>query len=392
MVVTPPETDGFDAKRLYQIHDHIEKRIRDQNLPCASTVVGRNGRTVWYENQGFSDYGKKKPLAPNSLYRLASMTKPITAVAAMIQMERGKFRLSDHVSRFIPSFHHMKIGTLDEKGKVSFRYAENEIRIIDLLTHTSGLGHDQISMTAFEPYWPKDGDTLSDIVPLFGKLPLDFEPGTKTGYSALLAFDTLAYLVELTSGMSFSEFLNKNIFTPLEMEDTTFLPSEEQRSRCVSMYAATENGLDEVDFHGRIFEGLPLGYFSGGAGLMGTLEDYYLFAQMFLNQGELHGARILAPNTVRLMRQTQLPADIAGLGRGVNWGIGMQVVTSQTGERMPLSEGSYGWSGAYGTHFWIDPSLNITAVYCSNLTTAGGAGAVTAREFENDVMQAVVRL
>jgi CubicO group peptidase (beta-lactamase class C family) len=385
------QTAGLDRDRLNQIARHTEARIRNQTLACAATLVARNNEVAWYRQQGYADWESKKPLAPQALFRLASMTKPITAAAVLIQMERGLLSLTDPVSCFIESFRHPLIAVVDDEKKLTAaRPAIGEIRLIDLLTHSSGLGHGLFKDGRHQNASFYAGCTLADLIPRTGRDLLDFEPGSQAGYSGLLGFDTLAYVVELTSGLSLADFFRQNIFDPLGIGDMTFQPTPEQAGRLVSLYADTASGLQQVIPAGGHIADIPVSYTSGGASLLGTLEDYYRFAAMLLNEGELDGRRVLQPSSVRLMRQAALPDDLPGLSKGINWGLGVRVITSQTGEGMPLSQGSFGWSGAYGTHFWVDPALGLVAVYCSNMTTAGGSGALTAREFECDVMQAIV--
>jgi CubicO group peptidase (beta-lactamase class C family) len=317
------------------------------------------------------------------------MTKPITAVAAMMQVEKGAFRLEDPVSRYLPGFSKMRVGELDRQGRLTKTWpAENPILIADLLTHTSGLGQGPVGEAGFRSLGLKKGDTLSSVVPRIGGLPLDFEPHSRTGYSALFAFDTLAHIIELTSGLEYGVFLDQYLFQPLGIRDITFTPDEEQRSRLVGMYAIMQDGFEPVEMH-ETFPGLPISYHSGGASLVGTLEDYYRFTRMLLGEGIVDGVRVLSERSVRLLRTAQLPKSMDGLEDGVNWGLSMRVITKADGCGRPLEPDSYGWSGAFGTHFWIDPTRNLVAIYATNLTTAGGAGAVTAREFEADVMRAL---
>lgn len=382
--MTAPENEGFDSNRLEQIRLTAEGRIERGLLPCAASLVSRHGNIVWYERQGFSDEKRQRPLDKRALFRLASMTKPITAAAVMIQMERGRLGLFDPVSKYISGADEMTVIGTGAR-------ALNTIRVIDLLSHSSGWGSG-VSGEHFFAFGPKTGETLSEVVPRYVGLGLEFEPGTNEAYSALVGFDVLAYLVECTSGMPYPEFLKRNLFEPLGMVDTTFTPTKEQQERIVTIFENTETGIRPVDMRGSIFSVLPTSYTSGGAGLLGTLEDYHCFTQMLLGGGTYNGCRILSPNSVAMMHQPILEERFSNMGRGVTWGMGMRVITSSASAALPLRKGAYGWSGAYGTHFWIDPELELTAIYFSNLTTSGGAGAETAREFENDVMQAIMEL
>ena len=375
--------------RFQHLHDRMAHRLQQRTLIGAATVVAQGDRVLWQERQGWADFEKRIPLGPGAVFRLASMTKPITAVAAMMQVERGAFRLEDPVSRYLPGFGKMRVGELDAQGRVARTWpAENPILVADLLTHTSGLGQGPVGEVGFRSLGLKEGDTLASVVPRIGDLPLDFEPHSRTSYSALFAFDTLAHLVELTSGFEFGVYLDRNLFQPLGIRDTTFMPGEEQRARLVGMYAITQQGFEPVDMQG-IFPGLPVSYHSGGASLVGTVEDYLRFTRMLLGEGILDGVRVLSEGSVRRLRTSQLPESMEGLEDGVGWGLSMRVITKAGGCGRPLEPECFGWSGAFGTHFWIDPKRNQVAIYATNLTTAGGAGAATAREFEEDVMRGI---
>jgi HAD superfamily hydrolase (TIGR01484 family) len=382
-----PENAGF-LPGLAAVADHNNASIATRRLSCAAVIAARNGKIAEYGKYGFSDIENKTCLKPNDIFRLASMTKPIIAAAVMQLHDKGLVSLDDPLSRFIPSFAGMKIGKIENGKVVTASDAEKEIKIVDLMTHSSGLGSGEVGNLEWEKVKPRAGETLADAVPRFGSVHLEFEPRTRISYSGLMAFDTLAYIAELISGMNIADYLDKYLFGPLGIYDITYRPNEDQKKRIVKIYAGTENGVVPVDMKGSIFGDLPQSYFSGGGGLLGSIEDYYKFADMLRCRGQRHGVRVLSEEAVRLMSSPHQPFLLPAEEYAEVWGLGMRII-NRKGE--VLTKGSFGWSGAYGTHFWIDPSLDIVAVYCSNMTTAGGAGALTAREFERDVMNAVIR-
>ncbi len=382
---------ALDAARLERITDSIQARLNKPCLSCAEALVWQAGQRVYHRQLGWADVEKGAPLAPGEIYRLASMTKPIVAVAVMQQVEQGRIDLDEPVSTYIPTFGEPKLAVTGEEGRyIGAKPANGPIRIRHLLTHSSGLGSGEPYTSQLEAeFSPRPGETLADAAPRYGRCPLEYEPGTKSSYSGMLAFDTLAHIVERVSGLSFSEYLRLHLFEPLDMPDTRFALSEEQKRRLVKIYAETPTGIELVDLEGKVFGFDSAVYNSGGGGLHGTCLDYSHFAEMLLREGQYNGRRVLSEASVREMRRPQLAEDTPGLGRGVNWGLGMRVITDAMGDGKPLSAGSFGWSGAFGTHFWIDPAQELFAVYCSNMTTAGGSGAATAFEFERDVYAAL---
>lgn len=381
-----PETVGFIPEKLNSVDLHNTKRTADGRLASACTLAARHGKIIQYGRYGFSDIENKIPLRPRAIFRLASMTKPIVAAAVMQLWDKKSVALEDEVKKYIPSFTGMKIGKIENGKVVEAGYAEKDIKIVDLLTHSSGLGSGAVGDYELSRTGPKPGEKLSDVVPRFGTIHLDFEPRSAIAYSGLMAFDTLAYIVELVAGLDFPDYLDEHLFAPLGIRDITYRPDENQKARIVHLYEETENGSARIDLKGRIFGNIPLSYTSGGGGLLGSLEDYYIFADMLRRGGQRGGVRVLSEKAAVLMHTPHQPYFGPPDEYAEVWGLGMRIINS---EKQILTKGSYGWSGAYGTHFWIDPALDLTAVYCSNMTTAGGAGALTAREYERDIMSAV---
>ncbi len=377
----------MNIEKLKKIDEITKQRIEDKRLVSACYAICQNNEKIYENAFGYADIENKIPLGPDTEMRLASMTKPITGVALMKVVEEGRVSLDDKVSKYILSFKNMNVAIMDDKGKITGQYpCRNEIEVRDLLNQASGLGEGEAGNRAWKDYHIKDGDTLADIVPKFGDQLLDFEPRTNFIYSWTQAFDTAAYIVELVTGTEFEEYILKNILHPIGCYDTVYTPNEEQRSRLMKMYDARDGKITEIDMGGKIFGDVPLSYKAAGAGMIGTLNDYMKFAGMLYNEGEFNGARVLKPGTVKLMRtvsNVNLPDDFVEA-----WGLSMRVIGRRT-ETQLLPEGTFGWSGAYGTHFIIDPADKIYAVYMKNLLDGGGAGADTAREFERVIMEAL---
>lgn len=362
------------------------KRIVSGTLAGSQVVVEQDGEVVFEEIFGARNLAGDN-LEADAVYRIASMTKPITAVALLLEYERGNIDIYADLSDYLPSYKNMKvISETDKSGNITDTVdAKNPIKVYQLVSHTSGLG----SGTILESEWSgfirsREGVTLTDVAELFSELPLSFDPGTKQEYSTV-AFDIAAKLIEDVSGLEYGEYLKKNIFEPLGMKDTTFTPTEEQYSRMVSIHSVDSLGKpSELETaEGCVFGNIPDTYPAAGAGLASTASDYSLFASMLLNGGVgRNGERILKETSVKLMA-TPVPEmdNIMGKSASWKWGLAVRVITGNN----TLPVGSFGWSGAYGTHFWIDPVNRIAAVYMKN-STLGGAGCDTANEFEKDVM------
>lgn len=377
----------MNTEKLKELDVITQNRIDKKLLVSAAYAVVYKGKTIYKNAIGDRDIESGLPLKCDTVMRLASMTKPITGIAVMRQVERGALSLDDEVCKYIPSFSDMKVAIIGGDGKISGEYpARSRLTVRDLLNHSSGLGEGEAGNIAWKNYHIKDGDTLSSLVPRFGEQLLDFEPHTKAIYSWTQAFDTAAYLVELTSGEEFEEYLKKHILYPLGCFDTCYTPDAGQRERMMKMYDARDGKITPVNMRGRIFADIPDSYRAAGASMVGTLDDYLKIAGMLAGDGEYGGVRILKPETVRLMRTDSLTEECEK-GETEHWGLSMRVIMKKTADQL-LNPGSYGWSGAYGTHFFIDPSLDLYGVYMKNLLDGGGAGADTAREFERIVMDA----
>jgi len=391
-----PEDVGISSERLHRIHELILRHLDAGSFSGAVTLVSRNGRIAHLEAQGLMDIETKKPMATDTMFRIMSMTKPVVGVAVMMMIEEGKVRLNDPVSKFIPEFKDLKVGVAlpdqaaagagQRSGATAdIRFyvvpAEREITIKDLLTHTSGLVSGRISNQENRKVALKGKESNAEYIPRLGSVPLEFQPGSRWAYSAQAGFDTLVLVVEVASGQKFDQFAHQRIFTPLGMKDTFFYPAESYNARIATLYSRTANGLQK-QANPNFMNGV---FFSGGGGLFTTAEDYLQFGLMLLNGGQLNGKRLLSPRTVEMMRSVFIPDTLPGRARGEGYGLSMRVVSDPLQRGTALSAGSFGWSGAFGTHFWVDPQGKVVAVLMTQTSTPG-----LNVDFENAVMQSIV--
>jgi len=390
-----PEDVGLSAERLAQIHQTVQRHIDAHDISGAVTIVARKGRVAHFEAHGVMDLDSKKAMPKDGLFWIASMSKPITGVAILMLLEEGKVRLTDPVSKFIPEFKGMKVAVVEERaagaagrgGPPSFYTipATREITIQDLLTHVSGLASGGPASTAeVNKVARQPGETLANYIPRLGGTPLDFQPGSQWRYSPGAAFDTLGRVVEILSDQTFAEYLRRRIFEPLGMKDTFFHPPDDRQGRVATTYHRANDELQRVDTARRMENTT---YFSGAGGLMSDAEDYLQFGQMLLEGGALNGKRLLGPRTVELMASVFAPDTLPGRGKGRGFGLSVQVVNDPIAAGYRVSAGSFGWDGAYGTHFWVDPKEKIVAVM---MVQTDNPNRQLDRDFENAVMQAVL--
>jgi len=386
-----PEEVGLAPDRLQRITELVQRQIDAGTFSGAVTLVARHGRIAHLEAQGLMDIESRKPMQKDAIFRIMSMTKPIVGASIMMMIEEGKVRLTDPVSKFIPELKNLTVavtmpaapGPQPAAGAAPRFYtvpAEREITIRDLLTHTSGLVSGGISNREAQKVALKGKETLADYLPRLGVVPLDFQPGTRWAYSAQAGFDALARIVEIASGMPFDRFARQRIFDPLGMKDTFFYPAE-GNPRMATLYRRGEKGLEKQN-NPNFMNGA---YFSGGGGLMSTAEDYLQFAQMLLNGGELNGKRLLGSKTVDVMTSVAAPDTLPGRPRGEGYGLSVRVVNDPIARSSFMSAGTFGWSGAFGTHFFVDPQERIVGI----LMTQTPDQQVRV-DFENAVMHAIV--
>ena len=364
--------------------DILQRKITDrQNGLLESGHVGRceiivnqEGKTIFHKSFGCEQ---------NLVYRLASMTKPVTAVAVLSEVQRGHISLDEKVSKYFKGFKNKYVGMLDENGKPAPKEkAKTEITIKQLLNHTNGLLSDIGGVCYPQELTETQQDrenltTISNFIE--NKVLLSFQPGETAFYSATAAFDIAARIVEMTSSMAYNEYVDEFIFKPLGITDITFVPTEEQWQRMSLMHSLEDGKVHYSDPGKTIFEGFPLTYFCGGAGLCGTAAAYSVFAEMLLNDG----GNVLKPEMVKLMQTPTVPISW-NPEDSQWWGLGVRVIEN---DNYILPKGCFGWSGAYGSHFWVDPANRITAVYMKNSRYDGGAGAQTSNWFEEDVVNSL---
>jgi CubicO group peptidase (beta-lactamase class C family) len=396
---TRAEDVGLSTERLKRINHLMQRAIDANEISGAVTAVARRGRVAHFEAQGLMDRESKTPMRRDAIFRIASMSKPITGVAILMLMEEGKLRLTDPVSRFVPEFKDTQVAMLKSAsgpaaGSAAPRRtpeiytvpANREITIRDLLTHTSGLQSGGAGSAEAARLAPRNtSETLATYIPQLGAAPLDFQPGTQWRYSALAGIELLGRIVEVASGLTFDRFLQERLFAPLGMKDTTFVPDTDRMPRVVTLYERADNGLRRIDTPAWLSTKT---LFSGGGGLWSTAEDYLQFAQMLANGGELNGRRILSPRTVALMATNHVRDLFKGTGgniEGMGFGLTVDVVLDHVAANVRKSNGSFGWGGAFGTYYWVDPQEKLVGVMMIQTPHP-----TLRRDFENAVMQAIV--
>ena len=387
--VLRPDTDpaelGFDADRLERIDRHFDRYVDDGRLPGYLALVARRGRVVHVASAGKRDLESGAPVEPDTLWRIYSMTKPVTTVAAMMLWEEGALELKDPVARFVPSFADARVYLRGSAQKPLTVPLAEPVRIWHLMTHTSGLTYgfhhthavDEIYRAAGFEWSTPPGLDLARCCDAWAAMPLAFEPGAEWLYS--VATDVLGRIVEVVSGQSLDAFFADRIFGPLGMADTAFFAAPEDHGRLAALYAPDpQTGrATRYDVMGNAAL-KPPDALSGGGGLVSTAGDSLRFARMLLGAGELDGVRLLGPRTVRYMTRNHLPggADLEAFGRplfaettfeGVGFGLGFSVVENPVAGKSPSSAGEFGWGGAASTAVWVDPAEELTVLVFTQL-------------------------
>ncbi|MBE6569810.1 MAG: beta-lactamase family protein [Ruminococcaceae bacterium] len=382
-----PSEVGLSDRLTAGIDKMAEDDIAAGEIVCAAIQVICKDKTVYKKCHGYADLENKIPLEENHIFRMASMTKPITAVCVLREMEEGRLNLDDPAGKYVPELMDMEVAEFDGENKRTGTHpAPRPITIRDLLSHSSGIGSSEgdDNCNGGVP----NGYVLGDKMKDWGASYLGFDPGTQAYYSWLVGFDVLAHIVEVTSGMTYAEYAQKYIFDPLDMKDTGFAPTEEQWERAVNMYMITAEKKSELlaQYKRMICTG-PASYHSGAANVVSTLPDYSRFAHMLCNDGISCGVRILKAETVQEMRKPQLPLNLPGTDESHSWGLGVQVVMQDKGHLKYRLAGTFGWSGAFGTHFWCDPARQLSVVYCTNMLGGPDSDEVTRRHIEKAVLE-----
>jgi CubicO group peptidase (beta-lactamase class C family) len=369
VLLTPvrPESVGLSTDRLARLGRRLQAHIEAGTMSGAVTAVARRGRLVHLEPRGRTAPEGSQPMQPDSIFRLASMTKPVTAVAVLMLLEEALVRLDDPAAAYVPELRALRVAT-DERGADTIP-AVREITLRDLLSHTSGLGSAAAGTpvaAAVRTARTEVGfhGSVADFMPRLKDIPLSFQPGTAWAYSGVGGFDVLGRIIEVVSGQTLDEFFRERIFEPLGMHDTQFYLAAEKLQRLVTACEITSGGLQEMHWPtGNPAE--PNGtYYSGSGGLAGTASDYLRFAQMLLNGGVLEGERLLSPKTVRLMATNHVGDLRIGRPemRGYRFGLGVQVIDDVGQARSLQTAGSFGWNGAFSTSFWVDPAEEMVHV------------------------------
>ena len=361
-----PEDMGLSTARLERITPVMQQWVDNGKIPGALTMIAREGRLVHFEKVGHQDIASGKPIEFDTIFRIYSMTKPITSVAVMMLYEEGLFQLNSPVSEFIPEFKDMKAYANHGDAIVD---TEREMTIKHLLTHTAGLIYGgEWDHPINQRYYEADfyGGDLKYMAKELGDIPLLHHPGDAWNYG--MSTDVLGYLVEVVSGMPFAEFLKTRIFDPLGMVDTDFSVPENKASRYATLYEPTEDGGIKVLEDAPVSSGPLSFHHSGGAGLLSTASDYLRFCQMMLNDGELDGVRLLGRKTVELITINHISTDWQPLERtGCGFGLGFAVVTDLADTHALGSVGTYSWGGLASTVFWIDPMEELIAILMTQL-------------------------
>ncbi|MCC6989870.1 MAG: beta-lactamase family protein [Acidobacteria bacterium] len=366
LAVAPPESVGVSSDRLKRLDTGMKGLVDQGRLAGVVTLMARKGKVVHFAAHGKKDLRQPEPIAKDSIFRIYSMTKPITGVAMLMLYEEGKWRLDDPVSRFIPEFAKLVVYTGENPdGTPKTEPARRSMTMRELMTHTAGLGYGLVGAHPVDKLFLKANvlDSSEPLATMIGKmagLPLLAQPGTRWSYSA--AVDVQGYLVEKLSGLSFAQFLETRLFAPLGMKDTAFHVPAAKLPRLARMHREDDAGtLVASDREGDPTV-VPKAAF-GGHGLFSTASDYARFAQMLLDGGEFGGVRVLAPRTVEMFRTNHVLAEpLKTMRQGQGWGLGPQVILDAAASGEPYSDGSFHWWGIGGTWFWVDPVKDLVFV------------------------------
>ena len=393
-----PEEVGMSSERLLEIDAVMQRHIDSGEIQGAVTAVARRGKVVHFKAHGLMDVERGRAMQEDAIFRMASSSKPVLGVAAMMVIEKGLLHPTDEVATYLPRFKEMQVAVLKEpadrdispwfvakgqgtKGKVPEHRlvpAERAITIHDLLTHTSGLDSHGLGSAVAALSEPGPEATLASHVPRYAGLALDFQPGTRWGYSPRVGHDVVARIIEIVSGLTYDEFVRTRILEPLGMTDTHFNVPPEKESRRVVIHGldTKAKGWDE-----------PTRYISASGGLSSTAADYLRFEQMLANGGTLFGKRLLSPQSVATMSSNQIGELYQSKGKQPGWGFcyAVAVVLDPAAANSARGQGAFGWGGAFGTTTWTDPAQEITAV----LMVQQGSGRVL-HDVEHAIRAAIV--
>jgi CubicO group peptidase (beta-lactamase class C family) len=363
-----PEKVGLSSERLNRIDSLLQNFVDHQKLVGVVTMVARHGKIVHSTHIGMMDIETNNTIQLNTIFRIASMSKPIISVAAMTLYEKGCFQLNDPVSKYIPEFKDLRVYTKKEDQTKGI--LKREMTIQDLLRHTSGLTYGLFGNTPVDSMYNSanvldENGTLKDMIHKLAQIPLLYQPGEQWNYS--VSTDVLGYLIEVISGKPLDEFLKESIFNPLGMKNTGFFVPEGELNRLATLYTVSKEGKLMPSNVNKLRYSKKPGFLSGGGGLFSTIDDYMIFSQMLLNKGELNGKRILSPKTVELMSMNHVPNQVMPIKLGFlvdghGFGLGFRVLTDIPQSATLGSQGSFGWFGIFGTYFYIDPKEDLIGI------------------------------
>ena len=385
-VVSDVKSLGFDPERLARLPEHFKGYVDRGQLPGWQMVLSRRGQVVLSEQYGQRDMEAAKPVEDDTIFRIYSMTKPITSVAIMMLMEQGKLKLRDPVAKYIPEFAQTRVYRSGSALNPTTEGLQSPMQLWHLLTHTAGLSYgfmhahpvDAMYRAAgYEWGWP-EGTDIEGACQHWAGMPLMFQPGSEWNYS--IATDVLGRVIEVASGQSLDAFFKEHIFAPLGMTDTAFYADEQAAERMAALYVADPENQGKpkrFDMMGDVALSAP-SLLSGGGGLVSTAADYHRFTQMLLGEGALEDVRLLGTRSLRYMRENHLPGDaeLSTFGRplfsetdfeGIGFGLGFSVVKDKRAVKNLCSNGEIAWGGAASTAFWIDPQEQITAMFFTQL-------------------------
>ena len=391
-----PESQGFDGPRLQRIDAYMQRLVDDGIIPNAQTLVARNGKVVHRATFGYRFLKGRDPARPDDIYRIASQTKAIVTVGLMMEWEKGKFLLSDPVSKFIPSFANVRVLKEQdpETGEYTTEAPRRPVTIKDLLTHTAGIPYDHPLKNRPEldvPFFASlEDESLEEVADRIARRPLVHHPGERFTYG--LNTDVAGRVLEVVSGMNLKDYLTKNIWEPLGMTDSYFYLPADKHDRLVLLYSKHDRDApltlhENATYRDFAIKGAQR-YYSGGAGSVGTIDDYARFCQMLLQGGAYGGVRLLSPKTVAMMTRNHIGENEVW-DRRDKFGLGFQLITPGTAYGGPASDQAFTWGGMYLSEYTIDPEENLILLFYTNVHPIPQYGEIV-RTFRNLVYQAII--
>ncbi|WP_374468400.1 serine hydrolase domain-containing protein [Phenylobacterium sp.] len=388
-VAATPESVGFDSQRLARLDAYMAKVVADGRVAGMTTLLARHGKIVSYKTYGKKSLATGEPMTRDTIFRIYSMSKPVTGVAMMILFEEGRWRLDDPVTKYVPEFKNLKVvKSVDANGKMTLEDMKRPPTMREVMSHTAGFGYGLQDEHPVDKLYREKGVLgaagLQDMINRTAEIPLMFQPGTAWYYSS--SVDIQGYIVEKLSGQTLGQFMEQRIFRPLKMQDTSFYVPPAKAGRLAALYVGNRD-TGQIEEAKRIFGSdlptylSPPNMESGGGGLVGTTMDYARFAQMIANKGELDGVRILSPASVELMGTNVIPKNVlvnsngttgARFNEAVGFGLDFMVVNEPRVAGTLEGKGSMSWGGAAGTWFWVDPTNDL--IFVGMIQRLGGTG------------------